>query len=200
MPIYNRKRGAERKDKQHTPSHSSSARVSPKSRRSPNQRGTSDQANGTPTSNRKSRARSGGKVPSMHSSDEDSHTVQQLKRDSVHSQLAPNAKPYYIRPNRARWILQPQNWWPCRWVLHFTTALVRGFRGRYWKDFLLTFSLLAASLFAGYFALETILGTVKGVYAQEVPEDCSIVYVTVPGPIVTVSLIGASPSIPGQGT
>jgi hypothetical protein len=59
------------------------------------------------------------------------------------------------------------------------------------------FSLL---LWGAYFTLDSFLTAIPGAAAQEFDGNCSVVYVTVPGPIITVSLIGASPTNPARGT
>ncbi|EDU41398.1 conserved hypothetical protein [Pyrenophora tritici-repentis Pt-1C-BFP] len=55
-----------------------------------------------------------------------------------------------------------------------------------------------ATIFAGYIALEFVLKALPGVVAQAFDGNCSVVYVTVPGPIITVSLVAASPTNPAR--
>ncbi|KAF1945660.1 hypothetical protein EJ02DRAFT_304470, partial [Clathrospora elynae] len=47
-------------------------------------------------------------------------------------------------------------------------------------------------------ALELLLKMIPVVAAQDLDANCSVVYVTVPGPIITVSLVGASPTNPAR--
>jgi hypothetical protein len=61
-----------------------------------------------------------------------------------------------------------------------------------------TLILLMGFLCGCWAAIEGILHIVKGVAAQDA--DCSVVYVTIPGPIVTVSLVGQTPTDPNHGT
>ncbi|KAH7091413.1 hypothetical protein FB567DRAFT_589303 [Paraphoma chrysanthemicola] len=106
---------------------------------------------------------------------------------------------------RSRWRLRPGRWWPCRacrWARNFGVAVIRGLQGPCALDFVLTLGLAFSVMFAGYVGVELVLGLLRGVEAQGMisSADCSVVYVTVPGPIITVSLIAASPSNPARGT
>ncbi|KAH4254658.1 hypothetical protein HBI04_015110 [Parastagonospora nodorum] len=103
------------------------------------------------------------------------------------------------------WGLRPRRWWPCRtyrWTKDLLFALGRACTGPRWYDLLLTLFTVAAVMFAGYVALELGLSMLKTASAQDTSTDtgCSVVYVTVPGPIITISLINASPSNPAKGT
>ncbi|KAH7081380.1 hypothetical protein BKA63DRAFT_561925 [Paraphoma chrysanthemicola] len=106
---------------------------------------------------------------------------------------------------RSRWRLRPSRWWPCRacrWAQNFGVAVIRGLQGPRALDLILTLGLAFAVMFAGYVGVELVLGLLRGVEAQAMISraDCSVVYVTVPGPIITVSLIAVSPSNPARGT
>ncbi|KAI0576623.1 hypothetical protein TUN199_05398 [Pyrenophora tritici-repentis] len=67
-------------------------------------------------------------------------------------------------------------------------------------DLVVTVIFFIATIFAGYIALEFVLKALPGVVAQAFDGNCSVVYVTVPGPIITVSLVAASPTNPARGT
>ncbi|KAF2631380.1 hypothetical protein BU25DRAFT_454835 [Macroventuria anomochaeta] len=98
----------------------------------------------------------------------------------------------------------PSSWWPCRmyrWTRRFILATIRGFQGPRRADFILTFGVLFVCLYVAYTTLDFILfGLIKGVRAQDIVDaaNCSVVYVTIPGPIITVSLIAAAPSDPAR--
>ena len=107
---------------------------------------------------------------------------------------------YRSRP-RPGWVQYISKWLPwrtCRWIRDFLTAISHLFTGERWLDGVYSFVLLACFLYCFYIAIEGLLHFVKGVAAQDV--DCSVVYVTIPGPIVTVSLIGQTPTDPSHGT
>ncbi|KAI2485865.1 hypothetical protein Ptr902_00555 [Pyrenophora tritici-repentis] len=88
--------------------------------------------------------------------------------------------------------------WPCR----TTVQLVRHSwnNSRTSMDLVVTVIFFIATIFAGYIALEFVLKALPGVVAQAFDGNCSVVYVTVPGPIITVSLVAASPTNPARGT
>ncbi|KAJ4992318.1 hypothetical protein SVAN01_02337 [Stagonosporopsis vannaccii] len=103
-------------------------------------------------------------------------------------------------------ILSPFSWWPCRMYRRFRMllrAVLRGFQSDDRIDFIITSSVLLVCFYVAYTTMDFIFtGLVKGTSAQNVVEaaNCSIVYVTIPGPIITVSLIAASPTNPARGT
>lgn len=112
----------------------------------------------------------------------------------------PPLTPYRPRP-RPGWVQQFSRWWPrrtCRWICNFSTALCRLFTGERWVDGIYSLVLLACFLYCFYTTMDGLLHLVKGAAAQDI--DCSVVYVTIPGPIVTVSLIGQTPTDPSHGT
>ncbi|KAF1916046.1 hypothetical protein BDU57DRAFT_538382 [Ampelomyces quisqualis] len=103
------------------------------------------------------------------------------------------------------WHIRPRRWWPCRayrWTRDFGLAFGRALHGPRWLDTFMTLSVACLVMFTGYIAVELLLRLLQPVSAQTtfVDANCSIVYVTVPGPVITVSLINASPSNPAQGT
>ncbi|KAG9190384.1 hypothetical protein G6011_08472 [Alternaria panax] len=133
----------------------------------------------------------------------------QRKRDSVVSGTWEGRG----RPSKSKmksvkqplWGFRPGGWWPCRalnWTYHFFLALIR----IHWtdqqtfQDLVLTLALIGLVIVGFYVALDFLLRALPGVAAQALDGNCSIVYVTVPGPIITVSLIGASPTNPARGT
>ncbi|KAF2676361.1 hypothetical protein K458DRAFT_437384 [Lentithecium fluviatile CBS 122367] len=100
-----------------------------------------------------------------------------------------------------RWMPRPCGWWPCRtcrWIRDFIAAVFRLVFTQYWLDLLYTLGLAIAFAFSCWVAIEGLMHILKPVAAQDA--DCSVVYVTIPGPIITVSLIGATPSDPNHGT
>ncbi|KZM22400.1 hypothetical protein ST47_g6412 [Ascochyta rabiei] len=138
-----------------------------------------------------------------------------LKRDSVISNnwedvnlgRSPRTtkKPGPSKQNWRRLIKRP-SWCPCRlylWLGEFLSALARGFQGPRRADFFLSLGLFLVCSYVTYVALDFVLfGLIKGVKAQNVVDaaNCSVVYVTIPGPIITISLIAATPSDPARGT
>jgi hypothetical protein len=97
--------------------------------------------------------------------------------------------------------IQPCEWWPCRsyrWTRDFVVAFWRGLFTRYWIDQLYALVLLVIFLIASWGAVEGLLQMFQPVAALDV--NCSVVYVTIPGPIITVSLVGATPTDPNHGT
>ena len=112
----------------------------------------------------------------------------------------PPMTPYRPR-TRPAWVKHMSRWWPrqtYRWICDFSTALYRLFTGERWVDGVYSLVLLACFLYCFYTTMDGLLHLVKGAAAQDT--DCSIVYVTIPGPIVTVSLIGQTPTDPSHGT
>ena len=97
-------------------------------------------------------------------------------------------------PGFSKWI----PWRTYRWTRDFVTALCRLCTGERWLDALYSLGLLACFICCLYITVEGLLHLIQGVAAQEA--DCSIVYVTIPGPIVTVSLVGQTPTDPNHGT
>ncbi|KAF1350362.1 hypothetical protein EJ07DRAFT_184348 [Lizonia empirigonia] len=103
-------------------------------------------------------------------------------------------------------MIRPSVWWPIRlysWVRRIIFAVVQGFQGPRGSDFWLSLGLLLVYGYVACVALDfVIFGLIKGVKAQDLVEaaNCSVVYVTIPGPIITVSLIAATPSDPARGT
>ncbi|KAI4953358.1 hypothetical protein J4E86_006901 [Alternaria arbusti] len=131
------------------------------------------------------------------------------KRDSVISSTWEGPKqqsePKATTAARPRWGFRPRNWWPCRiiqWIYHFFVALmrIRWTDKQISKDLILTLAFVGIVVAGGYVALDILLSAIPGVSAQTVDGNCSIVYVTVPGPIITISLVGASPTNPAKGT
>ncbi|KAH9861508.1 hypothetical protein J1614_011255 [Plenodomus biglobosus] len=110
----------------------------------------------------------------------------------------------------APWIwLNPNQWGPrtlswklcraIRWIYNFCVALSRiQWDAQRCRDLLLTLGSIALYMYALYVVLGFIVSQVAS--AQEMEANCSVVYVTIPGPIITVSLIAASPSNPARGT
>lgn len=102
--------------------------------------------------------------------------------------------------------LRPKTRWPYRAYTRGRTvvvALFRSFMGSRQVDCLIVLGFLLVCSYIAYIALDFILtGLIKGVNAQDLirAANCSVVYVTIPGPIITVSLIAASPTNPAQGT
>ncbi|KAK7184568.1 hypothetical protein PSPO01_09239 [Paraphaeosphaeria sporulosa] len=102
---------------------------------------------------------------------------------------------------RHNWLPQPSRWWLCRafrWIRDFTTVFLRLLMSEHWVDQVYTLVLLVGFLCGCWAAIEGVLHIVKGAAAQDI--DCNIVYVTIPGPIVTVSLVGQTPTDPNHGT
>ncbi|KAF9733143.1 hypothetical protein PMIN01_08826 [Paraphaeosphaeria minitans] len=96
---------------------------------------------------------------------------------------------------------QLSRWWPCRvlsWIRDFTAAFLHLLMTEHWVDQVYTLVLLVGFLCGWWAAIEGALHLVKGAAAQDA--DCSMVYVTIPGPIVTVSLVGQKPTDPNHGT
>ncbi|KAI4645605.1 uncharacterized protein J4E79_010783 [Alternaria viburni] len=131
------------------------------------------------------------------------------KRDSVISSTWEGPKqlsgPKATTAARPRWGFKPRNWWPCRtiqWIYRFCVALtrIRWTDKQTSKDLILTLAFIGIVVAGGYVALDVLLNAIPGVSAQAVDGNCSIVYVTVPGPIITISLVGASPTNPAKGT
>ncbi|KAH6865277.1 hypothetical protein BKA58DRAFT_443330 [Alternaria rosae] len=131
------------------------------------------------------------------------------KRDSVISSIweGPKqpSKPKATTIPKPFWGFMPRNWWPCRiirWIYHFFVALtrIRWTDRQTSKDLMLTLAFIGIVFAGGYVALDMLLNAIPGVSAQAIDGNCSIVYVTVPGPIITVSLVGASPTNPAKGT
>ncbi|KAI4931154.1 hypothetical protein J4E85_003743 [Alternaria conjuncta] len=131
------------------------------------------------------------------------------KRDSVISSTWEGPKqqsePKATTAARPRWGFRPRNWWPCRiirWIYQFFVALtrIRWTDKQISKDLILTLAFVGIVVAGGYVALDILLNAIPGVSAQAVDGNCSIVYVTVPGPIITISLVGASPTNPAKGT
>ncbi|CAN9428023.1 unnamed protein product [Alternaria alternata] len=133
----------------------------------------------------------------------------QEKRDSVISGTwegpKQHSRPKTKSPKQPLWGFKPGGWWPCRalkWTYQFFLALVR----IHWtdrqtlQDLVLTLVLVGLAIAGFYVVLDFLLRALPGVAAQGLDGNCSVVYVTVPGPIITVSLIGASPTNPARGT
>ncbi|KAF2031000.1 hypothetical protein EK21DRAFT_111448 [Setomelanomma holmii] len=131
------------------------------------------------------------------------------KRDSVMSnnwrdsqtRVGPTLDPARAR----RWRIRPSCWWPCqacKYIRGFLLAVIRAFQGPRGLDLILTTGLALTAMFAAYVGLDLVLSLVKGAAAQDITSvpDCSVVYVTIPGPVITVSLIGVSPFNPARGT
>ncbi|KAI4684053.1 hypothetical protein J4E81_009216 [Alternaria sp. BMP 2799] len=121
------------------------------------------------------------------------------KRDSVISSTWEGPKqqsePKATTAARPRWGFRPRNWWPCRiirWIYQFFVALtrIRWTDKQISKDLILTLAFVGIVVAGGYVALDILLNAIPGVSAQAVDGNCSIVYVTVPGPIITISLVG----------
>ncbi|KAF2640370.1 hypothetical protein P280DRAFT_34349 [Massarina eburnea CBS 473.64] len=111
------------------------------------------------------------------------------------------------RPTRPAWwkkYMSPVSGWrPCRafrWTHNAVAIFFRGFKTQYWYDRLVTVAFLALFLFGCRVALELVLHMFSPAAAQESDPNCSIVYVTIPGPIITVSLIASRPTDPNHGT
>lgn len=103
-------------------------------------------------------------------------------------------------PRRRRVRRYVRRMWPCRiywWLVRAVPAFFRGLWHTPWQDQFHTFGLLIAVVFGTWVAIEGLLRIFQVVSAQE---QCSIVYVTIPGPIITVSLVGATPTDPARGT
>jgi hypothetical protein len=123
--------------------------------------------------------------------------------ESQEELLAKHPKAYYKYQPRRRplWLPQPSRWWPCRtfrWIRDFIPAFVRLLVSEHWVDQVYTLILLVGFLCGCWAAIEGVLHIVKGVAAQDA--GCSVVYVTIPGPLVTVSLVGQTPTNPNHGT
>ncbi|KAI4613944.1 hypothetical protein J4E80_006632 [Alternaria sp. BMP 0032] len=104
------------------------------------------------------------------------------------------SKPKTTTAARPRWGFKPRNWWPCRiiqWIYRFFVALtrIRWTDKQTSKDLILTLAFVGIVVAGGYVALDILLSAIPGVSAQAVDGNCSIVYVTVPGPIITISLV-----------
>lgn len=89
-------------------------------------------------------------------------------------------------------------WHTYHWIRDFVIALSRLCTGERWLDGIYSLGLLACFICCCYITIEGLLHLIQGVAAQDA--DCSIVYVTIPGPIVTVSLVGQTPMDPNHGT
>lgn len=118
-------------------------------------------------------------------------------------QLAKYPPTYYQHQHRRprNWLPQPSGWWPCRmfrWIRDFTAAFLHLLVSEHWVDQVYTLVLLVGFLCGCWAAIEGVLHIVKGAAAQDA--DCSVFYVTIPGPIVTVSLVGQTPKAPNHGT
>ncbi|KAF2244778.1 hypothetical protein BU26DRAFT_568778 [Trematosphaeria pertusa] len=124
------------------------------------------------------------------------------RRDSAHPNMNTPQKPLRARrPCWKKWMPRPCQWWPCRasrWIRDFVLAVFHVSKSAAWRDLLFSGSLLALFLFGCWVAMEGLLHVFRPVAAQDA--NCSVVYVTIPGPIITVSLIGATPSDPNHGT
>ncbi|KAL6157379.1 hypothetical protein ACJQWK_06720 [Exserohilum turcicum] len=137
-----------------------------------------------------------------------------IKRDSVISSTSTgppqDGKVDSSPPSRPRSRIQFRQWvsqcWPCRlfrWLYHFAIAFTRVNWNdqRRFVDLLLSLGLAALFIFGCYLVLEFVQRALPAAAAQSVEAgNCSVVYVTIPGPIITVSLIGASPTDPAHGT
>ncbi|KAJ4320037.1 hypothetical protein N0V94_003602 [Neodidymelliopsis sp. IMI 364377] len=137
------------------------------------------------------------------------------ERDSIGSHESTYRKPGEIpqvtegqgRPNKA-WFqnIRPHSWRPCplyRWLRDLVVTFYTGLSGPRKLDFFLSIVLFLTCVYVAYAALDfMLLGLIKPVKAQDIVEaaNCSVVYVTIPGPIITVSLIAATPSDPARGT
>ena len=123
--------------------------------------------------------------------------------ESQEGSLAKDSAAYqhYQPRRRPNWLRKPSRWWPCRtfrWIRDFIAAFFRSLLTEHWMDQVYTLLLLVGFLFGCWAAIEGMLHLVKGAAAQDA--DCSVVYVTIPGPIVTVSLVGQTPTDPNHGT
>ncbi|KAF2445680.1 hypothetical protein P171DRAFT_520431 [Karstenula rhodostoma CBS 690.94] len=123
--------------------------------------------------------------------------------ESQEELLAKHPPAYYQHQPRRRpnWLPQPSRWWPCRtirWICNFIAAFLRLLVSKHWVDQVYTLALLVGFLCGCWAAIEGVLHIAKGAAAQDA--DCSVVYVTIPGPIVTVSLVGQTPKDPNHGT
>ena len=143
-----------------------------------------------------------------HTTPQDVPQNNSKKRDSVMSNTSDVLVWQPSKPaTRRSWPFRfrAKRWLPCRayiWCRDLSTALYRTCSGDRRMDVFLSVCLLATTMIAAYIASEFILLVFKPVAAQDLTPDanCSIVYVTVPGPIITVSLIGATPSNPARAT
>lgn len=106
---------------------------------------------------------------------------------------------------RRQWYLKLRSWWPCR-TYRLLRELIAALSNIRWndqqrfRDLVLVLGLFIVSFLTGYIVIEFALGLIKGVSAQDMDTNCSIVYVTVTGPIITVSLIDVPPTDPAHGT
>ncbi|KAF1830939.1 hypothetical protein BDW02DRAFT_601261 [Decorospora gaudefroyi] len=140
----------------------------------------------------------GSSSPQMQSFDGTARSRTKAKDTKVEtkSELQPAFQPW--------WAMKPNRWWPCRtfdWIYRFMVAVVRVCWNdqQAFSDVIVSAGFLCLLLVCCYVSLEFFLKALPVVAAQDMA-DCSVVYVTVPGPIITVSLIGASPTNPAQGT
>lgn len=109
--------------------------------------------------------------------------------------------PLAYQHQRSNWLLKPSSWWPCRtcrWIRDFVAAFFRLLLTEYWIDQVYTLLLIVGFLLGCWAAIEGVLHSVKGAAAQD--SSCDAAYITIPGPIVTVSLVGQTPKGPNHGT
>ncbi|KAF2735382.1 hypothetical protein EJ04DRAFT_563402 [Polyplosphaeria fusca] len=93
--------------------------------------------------------------------------------------------------NQRWWRIRPCKWWPCltiRWLWLFVSVLPNALLRLAWHDVFYMLVVFLAVFYALKGVAEFQFRMFRGVYAQE-NDGCSIVYVTLPGPIITVSLI-----------
>lgn len=128
------------------------------------------------------------------------------RRDSAISSTWESAEQNHKRKSEVTaWFYRGLSWTPCRtirWLYHMFVDLARAcwHSWQTFTDLALTVLLLVICVIAGYVVLEFLLKALPGVAAQAIDGNCSVVYVTVPGPIITISLVAASPSNPARGT
>ncbi|CAE6997540.1 hypothetical protein PTTW11_00551 [Pyrenophora teres f. teres] len=108
-----------------------------------------------------------------------------------------------IWEDTATWFSRGLISWPCRtigWLYRIIVQLAWNCWNDWqtFTDMVLTVIFLIITIFACYIALELLLKALPGVAAQAFDGNCSVVYVTIPGPIITISLVAASPTNPAR--
>ncbi|KAF2201213.1 hypothetical protein GQ43DRAFT_480912 [Delitschia confertaspora ATCC 74209] len=118
-----------------------------------------------------------------------------MKESEAKISVSESRPPPLASPKRP--VPSPESFWKRLWTWLTSFALVRAMLRNTYHEAVYNILLLIIYGSGIWIAFKGILHMVKPVSAQS---DCSIVYVTIPGPIMTVSVIGATPTDPAQGT
>ncbi|KAH7118955.1 hypothetical protein B0J11DRAFT_509052 [Dendryphion nanum] len=96
-------------------------------------------------------------------------------------------------PTWQQWVLNRIH----TWLPQYTLSVAQGILQQDWHNLIILLASAIIFVSGCWVAIEGILKIFAPVLAEE---QCSIVLVTIPGPIITVSLIGGIPTDPPRGT